>query len=76
MRILLLDPWMTRIPCTSKYKLKRVSKQMEAHFPRDLREILAHQGAAALVAHLKKTKGLGLAEAWAQVKYMVNNYPT
>ena len=75
-RYLDLDPWMTRIPCTPRFELKRVSKARDAHFPRELRQILAHQGAHMLVAHLMKTESLGLAAAWAKVKHMVNEFPS
>lgn len=71
-----LTPWMTRIQGSQRYKLLRVTKAMNGHFPTELRRILADKGAQGLVSHLMKTKGTGLAAAWEQVKYMVNDFPT
>jgi hypothetical protein len=71
-----ITPWMIRIPGTQRYKLLRVTKAMNAHFSTELRRILADKGAIGLVSHLMKTKGIGLAAAWEQVKYMVNDFPT
>jgi cell wall assembly regulator SMI1 len=75
MKHLNIDPWMTRIPGTSKYKLKRVSKEMDAHFPKEFRQLLGHHSAVALVSHLMKTENLSLAAAWEKVKHMVNDAP-
>ena len=70
-----LDPWMIRIQGKQRYKLLRVTKAMNQHFPIEMRRILADSGARGLVSHLMKTKDLRLAAAWEQVKYMVNDYP-
>lgn len=76
MKYLNVDLWMTRIPGTTKYKLKRVSKEMDIHFPKPLRQLLAHQSAVALVAHLMTEEKLNLAAAWEKVKHLANNAPT
>lgn len=62
-------------------RLKRVSKEMEEHFPKELRELFLRAeeshgtGPSALVHHLQTTRNLSLAEAWAEVKRLFNDAP-
>ena len=56
----------------------RVSHEMAAHFPRELRVIYqaankaGRPGAAALAVFLQKRDDLSLSQAWAEVKRLFN----
>lgn len=62
-------------------RLKRVSKEMEEHFPKELRELFLRAeesygtGPSALVHYLQTTRNLSLADAWEEVKRLFNDAP-
>lgn len=73
--ILNIDAWMVRISGSQKFRLTRVTKAKNIHFPVELRRIFANGGAIGLTSHLMKAEGLSLAAAWARVKYLFNDFP-
>jgi hypothetical protein len=56
-----------------KLQGKRVSKKMEAQFPKELRRIYIAKGAGYLVGHMRREENLTLAQAWERVKIMFNS---
>lgn len=70
-RLLRWDTWYSRLP-NGTLRLKRVSEERAAKFPKHLREQFRCT-AAGLTKHLMDTENIGLAAAWKQVKEMVNS---
>ena len=53
-------------------RLKRVSAAREYQFPREYREMVARKGPAATTVYIMQKKQISLAEAWHNLKMMVN----
>ena len=66
-----LDHWFTRMP-NGRLRMKRVSIEREAQFPRAYRELLRARGWVGLTNQIMVETGCTLAQAWARVKTMVN----
>lgn len=72
-RHLNMDRWYDKMPTTGKLRMKRVSAKMEEQFSRGWRDLLRTDGPAKTVKELMACHRIGLAEAWAMLKHMVND---